>query len=445
MLTAITRTYCGSSAAFFRQLAIAMALLAPAVMSGKAWSADIHQGVASCAGGTCHAATKPLGESGIRRDEYFIWQQRDPHARAALTLASPLSQRMGRTLGIQPTTAAQCLGCHAEHIPVAQQGERWLASDGIGCESCHGGSERWLAPHTQPGLSLERKIALGMTPTWQPAARAALCQSCHQGGDAAHPITHAMMAAGHPALLFELDTFTALQSPHHDRDADYVQRKGVQDSSLDWAVGQAMAADRLLQSIESGRVAQGLFPELVYFDCDACHHPMSAGRWLPGRNSGTAPGTPSLADASLYWVGLWLQASAPQVAANWHRSTMQLQAATQTGLPQLRAAAKAARALLQQQVLPLVKTQTLTAAQLKTLLNAVAATSSSPQANNFLVAEQGAMAAVVISDTLSKRGVMPSAAQRKAVDGLFAVVGNREAFTPKDYREALQRLDQSLR
>lgn len=421
-------------------------LLAPVLLlcALPSFAVDRHEGVASCAGSTCHAATRPLGKRGIRQDEYFIWQQHDAHARATSTLATARSRQMGAVLGIEPTSATQCLACHAENIAPAERGERWLASDGIGCETCHGGSERWLASHTQPGLSLDEKTALGMTPTWQPQARAALCLGCHQG-DAAHPITHAMMAAGHPALLFELDTFTALQPPHHDRDADYLARKGAQDPARDWVTGQAVAAEQLLQHIESGQLGHGLFPELAYFDCDACHHPMSAGRWLPGRNAGTAAGSPALADASLYWLGLWLQARAPETATVWQQRSAELQAATQSGLPQLTAAARRARASLQQQVLPLLSERPLTTAELKTLLRAIAGTAQSPRAHDFLAAEQAAMAAVVIGDALAQRGVSLSTAQRRAVDALFAAVRQRETFKPRDYHAALMRLRDSIR
>ena len=67
-------------------------------LAPSARAADLHQGVASCAGGICHASSQPLGNSGIRRDEYFIWQQRDPHARATATLGSERSRRIGAAL-----------------------------------------------------------------------------------------------------------------------------------------------------------------------------------------------------------------------------------------------------------------------------------------------------------------------------------------------------------
>lgn len=415
------------------RLGAALALLIACSITG---AADRHEGVASCAGSTCHGATKPLGNAVIRQDEYFIWQQRDPHAGATATLGSERSRRMGALLGLNPQTATACLACHAENIPVARQGERWLASDGIGCESCHGGSERWLAPHTQRGITLEEKIALGMTPTWQPAVRAELCLGCHQG-DAEHPISHAMMAAGHPVLLFELDTFTALEPPHHDRDADYAQRKGTQDPARDWAVGQAMAAEKLLQAVASGQLGHGLFPELVHFDCDACHHPTSAARWQPGRNAGAAAGTPPLADASLYWLGLWLGVAAPELAFDWQQKVAALQTGTGDSREVLQKAARALQQTLRAQVLPAAQQARLDAPQLGRLLKAIAATGTSPRAQDFLAAEQAAMAATVVSDALRQRGGAVAAAQQQALQKLYGTVRNRDQFNSKIYREAL--------
>ncbi|TAJ51885.1 MAG: hypothetical protein EPN60_11500 [Nevskiaceae bacterium] len=420
-----------------------MAVLLCVVSLSSARAADIHQGVASCAGGICHASTHPLGNSGIRRDEYFIWQQRDPHAGATATLAGERSRRIGAALGLDPQTAPQCLACHADAIAPAQRGERWLATDGIGCEVCHGGSERWLAEHSRPGLSLAQKTALGMTATWQPEVRAALCLDCHQG-DAAHPISHAMMAAGHPPLLFELDTFSALQPPHYDRDADYAQRKGAADAARDWALGQALAADRLLASLAQGQLGQGLMPELMYFDCEACHHPLTAGRWQPGRNAGTAPGTPPLADAALYWLGLWLQVAAPEAAGEWHRQLVALQTSTGQGQPALQAAARAARGQLQERWLPLLRERQLNATQLKSLLRAIAGTGESVRGRDFLAAQQAAMASLVIADALRQRGDALTPAQGRATEALYAAVRERERFNPGDYQAAMRRLRDSI-
>ena len=400
---------------------------------------DVHEGVASCAGGTCHGATQPLGDSGIRQDEYFVWQRRDAHTGAYAVLSNERSRRIGTHLGIDPPKAAECLACHADNVPLAARGERFLLSDGIGCETCHGGAGRWLAAHTEPGLSLAQKKKLGMTPTWEPPARAALCLQCHQG-DAEHPITHAMMAAGHPPLQFELDTFSALQPPHHDHDADYSARKGARNPARDWAVGQAMAADAYLRELASGRLGGELFPELMLFDCDACHHSMNAGRWLPGRSPGLAAGAVPLADAALHWLGVWLDVTAPEAARAWREHTVALHTATTGGTTAVRSAAQASRTLLNSRVLPLVSAQRLDKSQVRSLLRAIAATADSPRATDFRAAEQAAMAAMVMGDALGM-----DARQKKAVSTLYATVSDRDRFQPAAYQAALAALAESLR
>jgi hypothetical protein len=48
------------------------------------------------------------------------------------------------------------------------------------------------------------------------------------------------------------------------------------------------------------RGRDGLFPELVLFDCHACHHPMSDRRWTPGRQPGA--GVVRLNDSNMLMV-----------------------------------------------------------------------------------------------------------------------------------------------
>jgi hypothetical protein len=77
-----------------------------------------------------------------------------------------------------------------------------------------------------------------------------------------------MIAAGHPDLLFELDTFTALMPPHWRRP------RGKWLGAKAWSIGQAVAlrdvakrlARRAQQRDETG------WPEFADFDCTACHH-----------------------------------------------------------------------------------------------------------------------------------------------------------------------------
>ena len=98
------------------------------------------------------------------------------------------------------------------------------------------------------------------------------------------------MGAGRARLSFELDTFTAIQPAHFAVDDDYRARKPVAGTAKTWAVGQAVALVQTLDGVldpELGR--DGLFPELAFFDCHACHKPMSAGRWQERASLGLGP------------------------------------------------------------------------------------------------------------------------------------------------------------
>ncbi len=81
-------------------------------------------------------------------NEYRIWQQEDRHAQAFRTLELAESKRIATNLGLPNATAARiCLDCHADNVPSDKRGPKFQMSDGVGCEACHGGSEKWLESH----------------------------------------------------------------------------------------------------------------------------------------------------------------------------------------------------------------------------------------------------------------------------------------------------------
>ncbi len=402
---------------------------------------DHHEGVASCASSLCHGATRPLGEHPIRQDEYFIWQRQDPHAKAHRTLYGAASRKMGAVLGIDAATAPACLACHSEVVRPALRGPQSHPSDGISCEACHGGAERWLSEHTRPGITLEEKVSLGMTPTWQRETRAALCLSCHQG-DAQHRITHTMMAAGHPRLVFELDTFTSIQTLHHRRDADYAERKAAYEPARDWIAGQAKAAELHLQALTDGRLMNGLMPEWMQFDCAACHHRMDAGRWKPERMPGAEPGAIPFADAPQHLIALWLGALAPAEAASWREGQRKLHAAQGEGVEAVRSAARQQLATLRTRLSPLLAGTTPSTAQLRVLLKALAHDTSHQQAP--LTGEQRAMALTVIADALRLQGAALPASASRAIESYYKAVRSVDQFEPKAHAKALDAVARAL-
>lgn len=420
-----------------RATAVAVTLLA----AGVAAAADRHLGVAGCAGSACHGAAAIAG-SNVRQNEYLRWQRDDAHARAYATLRSERSRRIAANLGLRDAAAAsECLACHADAVPAAAQGERYHVSDGVGCEACHGGSERWLSGHVGGYRRHEDRLAAGLYPTWDYRARAELCLSCHQGS-AERPMTHRIMGAGHPPLLFELDTFVALQPAHFEPDADYAARKGKPDDARLWISGQAVAARNLLVGIGGPALGEGLFPELAWFDCNACHHSLQALRWEP--RAGAAPGRVPLADGPLHFTALWLGVVEPALATRWRAAVAQLHEAGAGGAAELRAKAAAAGQLLESDVLPLAARHAHTAAQLRALALQVA-DQGAARAGDFSIAEQSAMATAVFATALGQAtGTKAPKALQGAIDEVYAAVEHRDRYEPARLRAALGRVREQL-
>lgn len=241
-----------------------------------------YEGVASCAGSTCHGRVEGDGKV-VRQDELMHWQEPSSrsgaHSRAYAALTGPRGRAIASTLGLgSAASATACLGCHATFAPAADRGERFQIADGVGCESCHGPAGGWIASHAGVGATHAGNVASGMMPLDRPAARAQVCLDCHYGS--ASPgqfVTHAMMAAGHPRLSFELDLFSSFQQ-HWNEDTDYIARKRRSDSVQLWAVGQAEAVRRSAALFAQGSLANaGVFPELTFYDCHSCHRAIADG------------------------------------------------------------------------------------------------------------------------------------------------------------------------
>lgn len=250
-----------------------------------------HLGVATCATSQCHGKSRAESERNVQLNEYTLWADSDRHSVAYRTLESEESQLMARKLGIEDATKdALCLDCHTDNIPPNLRGNKFLISDGVGCEACHGGSGRWIETHTSKEATHAQNLAEGMIATDRADVRAEICLSCHQGTNDKFA-THRIMGAGHPRLSFELELFSANQPAHYTVDDDYVERKGRTAGHRLWLIGQIEQARQSLE-VASQRLHQnGALPELAFFDCHSCHHPMSEQRWTRRRADGLEPGS----------------------------------------------------------------------------------------------------------------------------------------------------------
>ena len=253
---------------------------------------NVHLGPATCATSQCHGKSAPVAGRNVHLDEYTFWIDQDYHSVAYRTLQNDDSKAIAAKLGLESArTADICLDCHADNVPLEKRGAKFNISDGVGCEACHGGSQKWIAIHTEKSTSHSDNVAAGLIETDKGGVRAQLCLSCHLGTKDKFA-THRIMAAGHPRLSFEMNLFTTNQPAHYSVDQDYIDRKGFIPGFNLWMSGQFESAKQVL-SVASTRMfaGGGVFPDLAFYDCDSCHHSVNNLRWTRKRADGLNPGS----------------------------------------------------------------------------------------------------------------------------------------------------------
>ncbi len=229
-------------------------------------------------------------DTSVRQNEYSTWVVRDKHAHAYINLTNPIGTRIAKIMGLgKPETASRCLACHALDVPIDQRARTFDLTDGVGCENCHGPASAWLGPHTTRGWNFDKSLGLGMYNTRDLVKRSEKCLSCHLGTPE-KTVDHELIAAGHPDLYFELDSFMSVM-PEHWKEVDKDPWFGVRAL----AVGQAVQLREQLKRV--ARESQGgIWPEYAELDCFACHHNLVAAkdswrqeRGYDGRRPGNAP------------------------------------------------------------------------------------------------------------------------------------------------------------
>lgn len=182
-------------------------------------------GAVGCKSSSCH------GGAGPKRDQYTIWSRQDFHTRGFAILASARSARIAEGLGItEAQSSARCTACHSPFQAVAPQrlAAGAHADEGVSCESCHNAAGPWLRGHTRPDWTYEMRVTSGMRDLRSLYVRANTCVACHQN------IENAFLKAGHPTMVFELDS-QSINQPKHWLDED------PWNGPRSWLVGQAVA------------------------------------------------------------------------------------------------------------------------------------------------------------------------------------------------------------
>lgn len=441
------------------------ALTAAALLSGGFSTQDVqaqasggarYEGVATCAGSTCHGRAEGNGEV-VRQDEIATWQEPSSssgaHSRAYAALASPRGRQIAASLGIGPATSAPaCLGCHATYVPQSRQGPRFLTADGVGCESCHGASSSWLAIHYAKPATHASNVANGLTPLENPQVRAKVCLDCHYGSAKGNQfVTHSMMAAGHPRVAFELDLFSALQQ-HHDEDGDYAARKGRSDSVRLWAVGQAEAVARSTDLFaRPGFGTEGVFPEFYFYDCHSCHRAITDG---PQRRLTfeTNPGRPipfGLApynDENIIMLSAVSRTFAPGRASAFDKASKDFHRAMGQGRAEAVAAAKTLRGEAAA-LSGALAGRSYSGNDAFAVVRMIADTTTTPRFTDYAGSAQAVMAVDTLLNAMVREGRITAGAAagiRANINRAYAAVRSPESYRPAQFRNALRQATNAI-
>jgi hypothetical protein len=266
------------------------------VQTGQAGQAPRYTGPGSCASTTCHGSVSPRTDNRVLQNEYSTWIVKDKHSKAYASLQGNLGEHMAEILGVgKAELAPKCLACHALDVPATQRARTFDLSEGVSCESCHGPAAAWLGHHTERDWTHAQSVAAGMHDMRNLTKRSEICLSCHLGSEE-KSVDHEMIAAGHPDLYFELDSFSAVMPRHWKEPGE----PGEPENSDPWydvrelTTGQAVQLRQSLLRLES-RAHAKYWPEYSELQCYSCHHSLTLpeNSWRQARGySGRRPGDP---------------------------------------------------------------------------------------------------------------------------------------------------------
>ncbi len=407
------------------------------------------EGVASCAGSTCHGRAQGNGAV-VRQDEIATWQEPSSksgaHSRAYAVLLGERGRQIAASLGYESAASApQCLGCHSTYAPQNKRGNRFTLSDGVGCESCHGASgNAWLSSHYARPATHASNVADGLIPLESPQVRANVCLDCHYGSEKTGQfVTHSMMAAGHPRISFELDLFSALQQ-HHSVDDDYVSRKRRPNAVRFWAVGQAEAVKRATHLFAQPKFAtEGVFPQYYFFDCHSCHREIqdSSQRRLSFEENAGRPipfGNAPFNDENIIMLSAVAGALAPGQADDFKSASRAFHAALGgDGDPRVAAEALSERA---GQLSTSLSQRAYRDADAFEIIAVIGDNATRPLFTDYTGSVQAVMAVDSLLNGLVSNGVVTSGAAagiRANLNDAYAAVKEPNSYRPDDFRASL--------
>ncbi len=405
-------------------------------------------GPGSCSAVACHGGIEPRSVTDVLQNEYSTWVTRDKHARAYTSLTEPLGEQIAQTLHLGAAEKAQrCLACHALDVPASQQARRFDLADGVSCESCHGPASRWIGPHIQANAQHAQMVALGLYDNRNLVLRTERCLTCHLGAPGLS-VDHELIAAGHPDLRFELDSFTAVEPPHWvEKNADGLPLNDPLFGTRAWAIGQAVQLRVSMERLER-TATSGAWPEFSEMDCISCHHSLTGPlSWrqrsgYPGHRAGDPP-----YNLSRYVLFQHLANEVdPATSAQLNQAADRVaQLVTRMSADRSAVVVAATRAAqLSDTLANELQNMTYDRARTERLLLTISADADALSLDGERTAEQATMTldALYIADA---NAGAKNPATREAIDGLFKLVNNPSAYNAPQFAAQLRRVHETLR
>ena len=406
-------------------------------------------GPGSCSASACHGGIGPMGVTKVRQNEYSTWVTSDKHAHAYRGLQESLGQQIGVVLKLPepPQKSQRCLVCHALSVPAAEHARDFDIAEGVSCESCHGPASLWLEPHIEPTAKHRDLVErLHLYDNKNLVKRAEKCLTCHLGAPGM-TVDHELIAAGHPDLTFELDSFSAAEPPHWaDKDQDGAAADALFGVRA-WSVGQAVALQQSMKRV-ADHAKSGPWPEFSEMDCVTCHHALTGPEsWrqksgFAGRRAGDPP-----YNLSRFVLFKHFGAEVDPRLNEQLAKASDLVKQKVTNLSPNRAEVETAAnraAELASQMIAEVRDASYDGERTERLLRSITEDADPIAFDGERTAEQATMTidSLYIAEA---KAAGPAPATRQAIDGLFRLVNNPSSYDAKQFADQLRVVRSTLR
>jgi hypothetical protein len=260
-------------------------------------------------------------------------------------------------------------------------------------------------------------------------------------------VDHELIAAGHPDLRFELDSFSAVEPPHWiEKDASGKTLADPLFGTRAWAIGQAVQLRESMLRV-SRAAKSGPWPEFSEMDCITCHHSLTGPQsWrqktgYPGRRAGD----PSFNLSSYVLFRHFGDEVDPSLNAQLNAEASRVAALITSMSPDRAAVEKAADRVAELASRLSLELQKYAYDRSRTdhLLRSITADGDAISVEGERTAEQATMTIDSLYIADAKAGAR-NADTRSAIDGLFKLVNNPSAYNGPQFAAQMKRVHDSL-